>query len=91
MMPMEESPASELQFCTTPSIISGNDLKKIAQIVYEAMGPGTPTLTYGLIEQRSHLFIDDVILGLDELQQQRKVVLIHRKGDINKQMAFRIV
>jgi hypothetical protein len=88
---MEESSVSELTLGATPSVISECELKTIARIVYEAMGPGTPTLTYGLIAQRSRLFIDDAILGLDELQRQRKVVLIHRQGDIGRQMAFRVL
>jgi hypothetical protein len=91
MQGMEELPASEIALGASPSIISDWDLKTIAKIVYEAMGPGTPTLTYGLIAQRCRLFIDDAILGLGELQRQRKVVLIHRKGDISKQMAFRVL
>jgi hypothetical protein len=89
-MPLEEN-TSTLAVPASFEPCPEYDLKKIAHIVYKAMGPGTPTLTYRLIVQRSHLFIDDVILGLDELQRQRKVVLIHCKGEIHRQMAFRIL
>jgi hypothetical protein len=53
------------------------------------MGPGTPTLTYREIAKRSGANMDDVILGIDELQRTGKVVTIHFKGDVNRQQAFR--
>jgi hypothetical protein len=67
------------------------ELSTIAEKVYQAMGPGTPTLTYRVIMQRADLPMDDVLLGLDELQRKRKIVLIHRQGDIHQQLAFRII
>ena len=62
--------------------VGGGGLSFIAQKIYSAMGPGNPVLTYRQIMQRSHLFIDDVILGVDELSQNGKVVII--KGPIGE-------
>jgi hypothetical protein len=53
------------------------------------MGPGSPVLTYREIMHRAGVFIDDVILALDELNKAGKVVLIHQKGDVGQQQAFR--
>jgi len=74
-----------------PSCGPEYQLSAVAGKVYEAMGPGTPTLTYLLIMQRSRLAMEEVILGLDELQRKGKIVLVHRQGDINRQMAFRLI
>lgn len=67
----------------------GYNIKAIAQKVYDAMGPGTAVLTYRQIAQRGRLSMDDVILGLEELNRTGKVVQIRGSGDINQQRAFR--
>jgi hypothetical protein len=73
-----------------PPCASQHKLSATAAKVYEAMGPGTPMLTIQLILQRSQLSLDDLISGLEELQHESRIVLIHRKGDIYHQLAFRI-
>jgi hypothetical protein len=66
------------------------NLSALAKKIYDAMGPGSMVLTYRQIMQRAHVFIDDVILGLDELSRTGKVQLVHRKGDVNEQQAFKL-
>jgi hypothetical protein len=75
-----------------PKPATGGALSVIAQRIYKAMGPGSPTLTYREIMHRSGMFVDDVIVGLAELNAKGKAVLVtsHLGLEVSWQRAYRL-
>lgn len=65
------------------------DLKAISEKILRAMAPPNLVLTYRQIAARSRSTMDDVILGLEELNRQGKVILIKSGNEPTTQRAYR--